>query len=422
MPGVAPNPFYTDPRDIGGARGDYYEHGAPEFCPGCGAEADWHYDLEETLASGRDRFFCAHCGDFQDTMAGAKPLQHHPPLISQKAIKRGASPCPPLGTGSVLLPPVWFRPRESRFQFYVGAKPNWHMTRGPRSKLDPLPLPVPAFVSYLQLRKIKALRPAVVRWALDSGGFTMLSTHGRWTIGPETFADDVRRYIAEVGCLDFVPVQDWMCEPQITAQTRKTVADHQRLTVQSYLDLRRLAPEVPWAPVLQGFEIRDYYQILALYQEAGVSLEELQRAPRLGIGSVCRRQSTRQVAYMLREFRDGYGLENMHGFGFKVTGLIYAARFLASADSFAWSKEAYETRAHNRPSSLGHRHGASGGCQNCPDYAVRWRNRLIEKILLAYERLPDDQVDLALEWIEKKIPAAFQDELAFGQQYRLFPE
>jgi hypothetical protein len=306
------------------------------------------------------------------------------------------------------------------------------MERGPRAALDPIPVNVPTFPSYVQLKKVKRLRPAVVRWALDSGGFTVLKDHGRWIYSPEEYAYDVQRYQAEIGCLDFASIQDYMCEPgmirggRVTAGpygiakgTGLSVEEHQRRTVLSYLKLRELAPGVPWIPILQGFEIRDYYRCMALYMEHGVSLLELQAAPRVGIGSVCRRQNTREVAAMLREFRDGYGLNNLHGFGFKIQGLLYAARFLKSADSFAWSREAFMKR--DEPSELGHDHGRKGGCQNCPEYAVRWRNRLMEKILLAYQRVSDAGVDAALRWVNDNVPLQERDFLApLGEQLDLF--
>ncbi len=38
----------------------------------------------------------------------------------------------------------------------------------------------PLFVSHRTLATVKALRQATHSWALDSGGFTELSTYGEW--------------------------------------------------------------------------------------------------------------------------------------------------------------------------------------------------------------------------------------------------
>ena len=43
---------------------------------------------------------------------------------------------------------------------------------------------VPLFVSDRRLRRYRRLPKARTRWALDSGGFTELSTHGSWDHGP----------------------------------------------------------------------------------------------------------------------------------------------------------------------------------------------------------------------------------------------
>jgi len=45
-------------------------------------------------------------------------------------------------------------------------------------------------------------------WALDSGGFTELSMHGRWLTSPKEYAKRAERYRVEVGRLDFAAVQD----------------------------------------------------------------------------------------------------------------------------------------------------------------------------------------------------------------------
>jgi hypothetical protein len=43
-----------------------------------------------------------------------------------------------------------------------------------------------------------------------------------------------------------------MCEPWITAKTGRTVAEHQRRTVDNLVRLRGLAPDLPIIPVVQG--------------------------------------------------------------------------------------------------------------------------------------------------------------------------
>lgn len=132
----------------------------------------------------------------------------------------------------------------------------------------------------------RSLPVALGNWGLDSGGFSELSMYGEWRTSPGQYAGEAQRYREQIGGMDFAAIQDWMCEPFILAKTGKTVLEHQERSVQSYLDLKALAPELPWVPVLQGWKIPDYLDHAAIYQRAGVDLGSL---PRVGVGSVCRR-------------------------------------------------------------------------------------------------------------------------------------
>ena len=87
-----------------------------------------------------------------------------------------------------------------------------------------------------------------------------------------------------------------MCEPAIIARTGLTVREHQERTVASYLELRALAPHLPFIPVVQGWHLVDYLACVDLYRAAGV---DLARVPLTGLGSVCRRQSTGQIAVIV---------------------------------------------------------------------------------------------------------------------------
>lgn len=245
--------------------------------------------------------------------------------------------------------------------FYLGTHhPHWLATAG-----------VPLFVSRRQLARCKALPRTRVPWALDSGGFTELSMHGRWTLPARDYAAEVRRYRDEIGALDWSAPQDWMCEPEMLARTGGTVAMHQRRTVDNYLELRALAPDLPWIPVLQGWGRGDYLDHVEAYAQAGVELAGL---PLVGVGTVCRRQHTGMVGTLFA-WLHSEGLR-LHGFGLKLQGLAASAQYLASADSLAWSLS-----ARRNPPLPGHakRHKS---CANCLEYALDWR----EGALAAIER------------------------------------
>ena len=107
-----------------------------------------------------------------------------------------------------------------------------------------------------------------------------------------------------------------MVEPIVRQKTGLSVREHQRRTLASYLELCALAPDLPWIPVLQGWEYADYLEHLEMYTAAGVGLASL---PVVGLGSVCRRQDTSLAEELIRELCS-LGLK-VHGFGFKLQGL-----------------------------------------------------------------------------------------------------
>jgi hypothetical protein len=228
---------------------------------------------------------------------------------------------------------------------------------------------VPLFVSRRRLERLRRPPRARGRYALDSGGFTELSLFGRWTITPRQYVCEVRRYADWIGPPDFITPMDYMAEPWIVAKTGLSVGEHQRLTLENYLDLRCRSPDLPWIPVLQGWEIRDYVAHAEAYLRAGVDLASL---PLVGIGSVCRRQGTAGIAALLAEFAHS-GLR-LHLFGMKVTGLRKAAGYVTSADSMAWS-----FAARHEP-ALPECRGTHRTCANCLRYALAWREGVLQSV------------------------------------------
>lgn len=223
---------------------------------------------------------------------------------------------------------------------------------------------VPLFISRRRLARLKRLPRALGPWALDSGGFTELTLHGRWVTGARSYVAEVRRWSEEIGQLRWAACQDWMCEPFMLNRTGLSVSEHQRRTIDSYRELRDLAPDLPWVPVLQGWTVGDYWRHVEAYAQAGV---DLGRLPLVGLGSVCRRQSALRATALLASLAVVDGL-SLHGFGFKLKGLEGAAPYLASADSLAWSYH-----ARRRPPLPGCSHKS---CVNCLAYALRWRLRV----------------------------------------------
>jgi hypothetical protein len=266
-------------------------------------------------------------------------------------------------------------------RFYLGAHhPNW------LGKTD-----IPLFVSRRVLTKRKTLPRALGPWALDSGGFTELQMHGRWTIEAKQYAAEVRRFRDEIGNLAWAAPQDWMCEPIVIAGgevngvrfagSGLSVKSHQIRTVANLLELRAIAQDLPIVPVLQGWTLDDYLRCWDFYDMAGIVLE---REPIVGIGSVCRRQATKE-AVTIFERLSLEGLKGrMHGFGVKTAGLPAVVDYLASADSQARSMHARRQNilmpGHDKPGPgrpKGHKN-----CANCLEYLVSEYHALIKKVSL----------------------------------------
>ena len=224
---------------------------------------------------------------------------------------------------------------------------------------------VPLFVSHRTLRRRRTPFPrATAPWALDSGGFTEISMHGHWVTAPMEYIDAVDRYDRELGHMEWAAPQDWMCEPQMLERTGLTVDEHQQRTVENYCLLTDLAPDLGFMPILQGWTLADYERCIGHYERAGV---DLTRAPVVGVGSVCRRQHTREIVSILTTLRS-HGLR-LHGLGVKMSGLAAAGNALVSADSMAWSLAARRddtTCPEGKPS-----------CVNCQHYALAWRRGVL---------------------------------------------
>lgn len=236
---------------------------------------------------------------------------------------------------------------------------------------------VPLFISHRRLARQKRWPRALGPWAEDGGGFSELSLFGKWMTAAAVYAADVERHAAEIGNLLWAATQDWMCEPFMLDRTGLSLSEHQARTVNSYLELRELAPTVPWAPVIQGWRRADYHDHVRQYAAAGVDLDD---TPVVGVGSICRRQATGEAADILGSLA-ALGLR-LHAFGLKTLGLRKIGAEVASADSMAWS-----LNARKNPPLDGCRHRS---CANCMRYALRWR----EQVLVEAERPRRQQLDL----------------------------
>jgi len=101
-----------------------------------------------------------------------------------------------------------------------------------------------------------------------------------------------------------------MCEPEALRATGLSLEEHQRRTVDNYIELTTIAPRLPWLPVLQSQQLGDYLRHVEMYLEARVDLSEIER---VGVGSVCRRQGRGKASRSSRT-------SSRAGFGFTRSG------------------------------------------------------------------------------------------------------
>lgn len=178
---------------------------------------------------------------------------------------------------------------------------------------------------------------------LDSQAFRVLELYGDHRLSAAAYAAAATR-IAALCTTVVVVAQDYMCEQYIFQKryahtgVRFTVADHQRLTIGRYDELRgRLDRSIAVLPVLQGYHPREYVAHIRQYGR------RLTSGAWVGVGSVCKRNTDpaaiRAVLLAIHAERPDLRL---HGFGVKVTALASPTvrQLLFSADSMAWSMNA----------------------------------------------------------------------------------
>jgi hypothetical protein len=152
---------------------------------------------------------------------------------------------------------------------------------------------------------------------------------------------------------------------------------HQHMTAENFNVLRDLWPQFsdednPFIPTLQGCvgDSESYLEHAAMYEAAGINLASYLV---VGVGSVCRLQSSRAIGHLAR------GLVHLdlplHWYGLKIAGLPYVWPNITSHDSQSWG-----VTARRMPRLDGCEHirvrgryqGQPSTCANCPRWAREW--------------------------------------------------
>jgi hypothetical protein len=227
---------------------------------------------------------------------------------------------------------------------------------------------VPLFISRRAFDKRKSSLDALGEWALDSGGFSELKLFGEWSINAEEYINRVNHIDTTPGLM-WAAQQDWMCEPVMLEKTGLTVKEHQKRTVDNLIELRTYECDVPIIPVLQGYSLEEYQNCFELFESKGI---DLRSEPIVGLGSVCRRQSSNDIERIVKYFH-AKDLK-LHGFGVKTLGLRQYGEMLESADSLAWS---FGARYNQEHCSVHKINPTTKNCANCLQYALEWRARMV---------------------------------------------
>lgn len=262
------------------------------------------------------------------------------------------------------------------FTFWTGTHmPHW---LGERS---PLPEPIPLCVARGRLAGRKTMPVARAPFILDSGGYGELAPDPNdpdatrsgptdWDVTARQFVAQIRRIVDEVGNVAWCAPMDWMCEPHVIAATGLTAVEHQRRTVESAVELRSIAPELPIKLVIQGdpADPDSHLRCIDLYERAGFDFTQ---EDVVGVGSVCRLQSTRKIVDLIAAvYRrlEGSGA-GLHGFGMSIDGM-QCAQGLVSSDSMAWSYAGTKMGPciHGSPAKSE---------ANCPVWALQWRAKVL---------------------------------------------
>ena len=205
-------------------------------------------------------------------------------------------------------------------EFYYGSAWHW-----------PLPYLPKVMLSWNRCRALKKAWKIDVPFMMDSGAFSVILKHGKYPYSPEEYAAGIEKWQPDIAW-----TMDYPCEPTVREKGQYNPITAQEMTINN--QIRLLDLNVNTQMVIQGWKISDYLENLDKIKEQGLLTE------RLGIGSVCRRGQSGQIARIIRTVKQNVpSWVKLHGFGVKVLILKETdAKFhLFSADSMSWAVKAF---------------------------------------------------------------------------------
>lgn len=211
----------------------------------------------------------------------------------------------------------------------------------------PLLLPASSYARY-GFRKI-SIPDCITRRAADSGGFVATFKWGDYRYTPDQYIDWLDTWLP-----NWAATMDYCCEDEITSGNHGVVRERQQKTTGMAYRFWDDYKDRPYAlvPTVQGWTVQDYVrhanELKPLILEmqsfyAGQGNNEF----RVGIGTLCRRTSIRQVIAIVMAVAGVLPeVQCFHLWGVKTTlwKAPIAFPFNVSSDSASWNMKAYYTQ------------------------------------------------------------------------------
>lgn len=118
---------------------------------------------------------------------------------------------------------------------------------------------------------------------VDSGGFAIMQKFGRYPWSVRQYSDFIWDVTRDVK-LDFGAIMDYACEPSVNREVYRSNKERIKATIRNEAECMRVAPGLPWMPVLQGDNLTERAFDVAIRWRVGMLPAEY-----AGIGSVCGR-------------------------------------------------------------------------------------------------------------------------------------
>lgn len=167
---------------------------------------------------------------------------------------------------------------------------------------------------------------------IDSGGFTAARRWGRYPWSVQQYADFVAAVSRDVA-LDFCAIMDYACEPSVNREIYRSNKERIKATIRNESECFRVAPDLPWLPVLQGDTLEERAFDIAIRRRMGMLPGE-----HAGIGSMCGRGRAGAVETILF-YRDQLPGVKFHCFGMHIQALDddFCFDAVRSWDSYGWN-------------------------------------------------------------------------------------